>query len=524
MNMAMDMATTTTMTNSNVENLTSLASSITPDNTNTYTIGASSNLTKSVYGVNVRAFSNVQVYGDIAVNGTQELDIPTNTQYSASNVTSRGTFSDGDYEFPGRMTIRTGAACNINGMINGGYVGNFEVVTQCNQSYLYPASNAGIVVGPLAFRPEYESNVKVDVYASLGINSVSATGPRINFFSASGSPEDPQPTATGSILMNIEHQGYDGSNFVTGAAIRGIATGDYANDQGGAALHFLSAGGESNELIPHLVINENGYVGIGTSNPGYTLDVEGDVNFTGTIYIIGLNSNNKMYVLNSNAMGWVSHEYDAYYPDGNYWDKRHGNIGIKRTYAYWPLDISGSIRTSGTILKNGQPYEFLNDDWVQDGSSNVYTNPSDFIGIGTEVVSYPLHVQTRFNYNVGIYTNGILSEASDARLKTDLQPITGALDKVCSVHGYTYTASNIDGIGIDNDNEHEGSGNKRMTGVLAQEIMSVLPEVVTYDNTLDQYHVAYGNIIPLLVEALKELKAKHDAIYERKVLAATIPS
>ena len=47
--------------------------------------------------------------------------------------------------------------------------------------------------------------------------------------------------------------------------------------------------------------------------------------------------------------------------------------------------------------------------------------------------------------------------------------------------------------------------NEKNTGVIAQEIKEVLPEVVHGDETLS---VAYGNIVGVLIEAIKELKAE----------------
>jgi hypothetical protein len=45
----------------------------------------------------------------------------------------------------------------------------------------------------------------------------------------------------------------------------------------------------------------------------------------------------------------------------------------------------------------------------------------------------------------------------------------------------------------------------RQIGVIAQEINEVLPEVVTYAADVDEYGVKYGNIVGVLIEAIKEL-------------------
>ena len=88
--------------------------------------------------------------------------------------------------------------------------------------------------------------------------------------------------------------------------------------------------------------------------------------------------------------------------------------------------------------------------------------------------------------------------SSDATLKTDVAVITDALAKVNSLRGVTYTwneeANTLGLHGTD-------------TGVIAQEVARVLPEVVT---TRDSGHMAvkYDKMIGLLIEAIKELDIK----------------
>lgn len=48
---------------------------------------------------------------------------------------------------------------------------------------------------------------------------------------------------------------------------------------------------------------------------------------------------------------------------------------------------------------------------------------------------------------------------------------------------------------------------RRTAGVLAQEMLSIFPEVV-YGSEETNYAVAYGNIVGLLIESIKELKSE----------------
>ena len=90
-------------------------------------------------------------------------------------------------------------------------------------------------------------------------------------------------------------------------------------------------------------------------------------------------------------------------------------------------------------------------------------------------------------------TFGDITAFSDARIKTNVTKIDNALDKVQQLNGYTFDRLDVTG--------------PRQTGVIAQEVIKVLPEAVlgSEDTT---YSVAYGNMMGLMIEAIKELNAK----------------
>ena len=91
--------------------------------------------------------------------------------------------------------------------------------------------------------------------------------------------------------------------------------------------------------------------------------------------------------------------------------------------------------------------------------------------------------------------------SSDKRLKDNITPIPNALDKVLSISGNTF-----------NWNEESPYEGKADTGVIAQEIETLdLPGVTTIRD--DGTHaVKYEKLVPLLIEAIKELKAEVDEL------------
>jgi len=91
---------------------------------------------------------------------------------------------------------------------------------------------------------------------------------------------------------------------------------------------------------------------------------------------------------------------------------------------------------------------------------------------------------------------------SDIRLKDNIKTIDNALDKVNSIQGIEFDW-------IEKEKVHGNSGHD--IGVIAQEIEKVLPDVVT---TRDNGYkaVKYEKIVPLLIEAIKDLSKQVDGL------------
>jgi len=110
-------------------------------------------------------------------------------------------------------------------------------------------------------------------------------------------------------------------------------------------------------------------------------------------------------------------------------------------------------------------------------------------------------------YSVGsIFTTGSYETSSDARFKKDVEPLTDSLNKVLKLRGVEFSWKQ------DEYPEHNFS-EERQVGLIAQEVAAVLPEVVNKSNDEDGfYSVSYGRIVPVLVEAIKELKAENELL------------
>jgi hypothetical protein len=117
-------------------------------------------------------------------------------------------------------------------------------------------------------------------------------------------------------------------------------------------------------------------------------------------------------------------------------------------------------------------------------------------GSGTSS-TYALYTNGKGIYAEGaIYATGNITAYSDRRNKTNIITVNNALDTILKLRGVFYNRIETEFENID--------PNKRNIGVIAQEVKEVLPEVVEYDASLDQYGVNYGNFAGLFIEAIKE--------------------
>ena len=106
-------------------------------------------------------------------------------------------------------------------------------------------------------------------------------------------------------------------------------------------------------------------------------------------------------------------------------------------------------------------------------------------------------------------TGDITALTSDIRLKTNIEPIEDALNKVLTLNGFTYNFNEIaEKLGLDSAIRH--------SGVSAQEVQAVLPEVISAAGIGKDYiAVKYDKIVPLLIEAVKELSRKVDELQQK---------
>jgi hypothetical protein len=160
-------------------------------------------------------------------------------------------------------------------------------------------------------------------------------------------------------------------------------------------------------------------------------------------------------------------------------------------------NVSGNI-SGGTIA--GTTGSFSSGISATTGtfSSNVSgANGSFSSGISSTTGSFSSGISaTTGSFSSNVTANDFNS-TSDKRLKTNILPLNNALDKVKKLEGVSFKINNESKI-----------------GVIAQDIQKVIPEVVNKKE--DGYlSVSYGNIVGLLIEAIKEQQIKIDQLEQK---------
>ncbi|MDC3266298.1 tail fiber domain-containing protein [bacterium] len=271
----------------------------------------------------------------------------------------------------------------------------------------------------------------------------------------------------------------DGTN--EGGELQLVGAGSYStfqidNYQGNARLHTLDSG-KFLQILGGTIRVEGtggtnyfaGNVGIGNTAPTSKLRVEGVTDSTGNIYarsgiqmfrVSGAGTGLSFY--NSTYSAWCiymsSTGVGSCGPHGNFTSPGSGH-GVSS----WALR---------SFIENSAGYGFT---W-ETGSATG--NPTVIAGLEASTG----------NFSVA----GTVTANSDRRVKKNIVPIENAIDKVKQITGVHF--------------EKIDSGEKCI-GVIAQEVEKVLPEVVKLGDPNDPdsiKSVAYGNLVGLLIEAIKE--------------------
>lgn len=269
-------------------------------------------------------------------------------------------------------------------------------------------------------------------------------------------------------------------------------------------------------------------VGISVPAPTEKLDVAGNIKASGAFIstapstdhgqlrcvagnrptspgIIHRNDGENYYIIQTNPndpMGvWSNENKGGYFADMAPLPLRNFAInltGYRDTWMTAPLNVYNTIGANNLFVRRQNA--------ASEGGEIVFFRSSDNTGYWANDVHGPSADPSMRWHNRGVVrltldANGNLTAAgdvsafSDAKLKTNVKTIEGALGKVNALRGVEF--------------EKISTGEK-CVGVIAQEVEAVIPQVV--GEVEGTKTVAYGNLVGVLIEAVKELTAEVEAL------------
>lgn len=227
------------------------------------------------------------------------------------------------------------------------------------------------------------------------------------------------------------------------------------------------------------IYNTNtGFVGIGNPSPAQKLDVTGNIHASGT-----LESGNAIIINGTTGVGTIhtTGSKDLQLSTGGvspeiFIKNSNGRVGIGTATPISTLDVAGTIHAAGNVRTEG-----------------------DVTAVGWVIVGGNVSVTGSI-----AASGSCCGNPSDIRLKKNIKPISGALEKVTQLRGVNFRWKG------DEFPEMKFSEEAQI-GLIAQEVGEVLPEVVVAHGFRGYQAIDYGKIVPVLVEAVKEQQSIIDA-------------
>ena len=175
-----------------------------------------------------------------------------------------------------------------------------------------------------------------------------------------------------------------------------------------------------------------------------------------------------------------------------------GFTGISDNVVVTALQLAKELKTRlDANLRAGEGVDLI--PFTTPGEDGDTGTADDLTGV-TVSIGQSVKTTSDVKFNSVTATQDICA-FSDRRLKQNVISIDNSLEKIEKLRGVSYELkSNV--------------GTPRL-GLIAQEVKEVVPEVVSQDEETDMYKVSYQSLVPLLIEAIKELSGRIKKLEEK---------
>lgn len=432
---------------------------------------AATNSSNVAIGFNALATSVTTTHPNVAV-GTGALQ-----NFNNINIGGGGNTAIGHNALAG---LTTGTGNLAVGYIADNLAGSGSINT---------VGNDNTIIGNSATSSGYSNTIVIGKGAQANANNQIILGPsdgsHTTWIQGSGGLSLNGPTSTNNKIIINETSG------TVGDATSGSLTIDHQDSKGASSIIFPSRtnrgsdhayiryresvdGGEKSRLEignhnnsdHHLILqNELGLVGIGTNDPSHKLHVSGNACVSGNI---GIGTTDVTRPLTVNGLVTIG--------DGAFNNDGYATVHITSTDRnYFQLAL---IRAGKVAWRLGTV-----------GANNDFIISAHFSSGGVKLTDDATAWASR----------------SDRNLKTNFEDIEEPIKKINNIKGCYYKF------------KKDTSDSMRRVGVIAQDIQSVLPEVVSesIEDGQNILSVKYTELIPLLIEGIKSQQSHIEDLKSR---------
>jgi hypothetical protein len=298
--------------------------------------------------------------------------------------------------------------------------------------------------------------------------------------------------ASGQYSVALGNGAFATGYGATALGISSKASGDFSiaigydcetlNDYAIAMGYNTQASGQSSTSMGYSTQATGSYsssAGIGTLARGFAGTVVGMYNFPVTASQTSVSSSTPLFI--------VGNGDDASNRSNALLVAKNGNVGIGSDLPSEQLVINGSGASTIQLQNN-----YIDKGFVQLSGNNLRVGTYSSNSTGNFIVRTNGSDQLTIFPSGNATLAGTLTQNSDARFKQNIEPLTGSLEKLLHLNGYQYYWK----TGLKKDE-------KKQIGLIAQNVESVYPELVN-TNAEGMKSVAYQNLVPVLIEAIKE--------------------